>query len=378
MTEYFGSGKLGKLKYILKQEQPQRILLVTGTSAYADEIVRSQLDSLFVGYDYTRLTCFTSNPCLEDVAHGVQMIKDGDYDFVVGMGGGVVLDGTKAISLLSQQPTDNLEGYIRKEEPITHPALRKVLIPTTAGTGSEATHFAVVYIHGIKFSLAHPSLILEHSIIDPTLTLSLPPYVTACTGFDAFSQAIESFWSINSTEESQKYSAQAIELALKNLERAVHSPTPRDRKSMCEASNLAGKAINIAKTTAAHAVSYPITSFFHVPHGHAVALTLPSFLEYNARVDEKNVQDERGVVYVQRMMTHLFRLLGVSNGQEGKKKIESLMDSIGLNRTLSSCGVTSRGQIGFIIQEGFNPERVINNPRTLTQSSLKDMLEALF
>jgi alcohol dehydrogenase class IV len=154
-----------------------------------------------------------------------------------------------------------------------------IAIPTTSGTGTEATCFAVVYIDKTKYSLKHSSILPDYTIIDPTLTHAMPPLVTAATGMDALAQAIESYWGVKSTHESQAYAREAITLTLAYLKAACQNEVEA-RDAMSRAANLAGKAINLTETTACHAVSYPITSYFNVPHGHAVALTLASMFGY--------------------------------------------------------------------------------------------------
>ena len=122
---------------------------------------------------------------------------------------------------------------------------------------------------------------------------------------------------------------------------------------MAEAAHLAGKAINITKTTAAHAVSYPITSFFNIPHGYAVGLTLPSFLVYNSNVTERDVLDQRGTDYVRQTISEIVGFLGQSNVTDAKQTLDDLMQEIGLKTRLSSLGIKSEKDIELIIENGF-------------------------
>ena len=163
---------------------------------------------------------------------------------------------------------------------ISSPGKKLIAIPTTSGSGSEATHFAVVYVGGEKFSVAHPIYMLPNVVVlNPSLTYSMDSYQTALSGVDAFAQAMESYWSVNSTEESKKYSIEALELIIEHLPLAVNY-NDNSRDIMLHAANLAGKAINIAKTSGAHAISYVLTSKFNIPHGQAVALTLPAWYDF--------------------------------------------------------------------------------------------------
>jgi len=140
---------------------------------------------------------------------------------------------------------------------------------------------------------------------------------------------------------------------------------------MAKGANLAGKAINISKTTACHAVSYPITSHFNIPHGHAVALTLGEMMAYNYEL-QGDCLDPRGEEYVKETIKELFFLLKSTNLKEAKEKLNGLMDSIALERKLSALGINN---VNIIIEEGFNPERVKNNPRELKKETLKRILD---
>ena len=142
---------------------------------------------------------------------------------------------------------------------------------------------------------------------------------------------------------------------------------------MSIASNLAGKSINIAKTTAAHSVSYPLTFYFNIPHGHAVALTLPYFVEFNNDISLENLQDSRGVKFVKDKMDELFDALKVETANEAKDKIFSIMKEIKLEIELSKLGII-RNNIDIIIKNGFNPQRMKNNPKVICKSDLEKLL----
>ena len=190
---------------------------------------------------------------------------------------------------------------------------------------------------------------------------------------DALCQGIESFWSVKSSDESREYSKKAIELSLENIKKAVNNPDKNSREKMLFASNYSGRAINIAQTTIAHAVSYPITSYYNIPHGHAVALTLPHFIEFNSQVDADSVQDIRGLSFVKQRMSELIERIGEASALDAKNKILSIMNNIGLETKLSNLGFSEK-DIDIVIKNGFNPQRVKNNPRILTENQLRKLL----
>ncbi|MEK6950168.1 MAG: phosphonoacetaldehyde reductase [Nanoarchaeota archaeon] len=374
--EYFGLGSIGQLNDILSLVKPKSIFLVRGQKSYRSSGAEEKIGPFLARYPVTEFAGFSSNTKIEDVKNGLELFRErfpeGNGALIMAIGGGSVLDLAKGIALLANNP-GAAEDYVTKKKRIQPRIIPFMAIPTTAGTGSEATHFAAIYVDKTKYSLAHPSVVPDYAIIDPSLTFSLPPYQTACTGLDALAQAIESYWSIHAGEESKQYAGEAIRLALAHLEKAVTDPTPRDRVGMAKAANLAGKAINLSFTTACHALSYPLTSYFGIPHGHAVALTLPEMVIYNSQITEKECNDSRGVRYVRNIMQELVVLFGVDSAEEIKRQIEQLMDHIGVERRLSPLGVASQN-IAQITAD-FNAERGKNNPRQITREQLQQLLE---
>ena len=377
MLEYIGYDSIQKLKKILKNNNFKKIFLITGRKSFEQDEIKQVILKLLDGFDYYHFNDFTPNPNILDVKKGLNIIKQENFDVIVAIGGGSVIDMAKSISLLSKND-EPPEEIIKKEVEITQKGIPLIRIPTTAGSGSEATHFAVVYIGKDKYSLAHKEFMKpDFIIVDPQFTLTLPKKITACSGMDALTQAIESFWNIYSTEESQNYSKNAIELIISNLVKSVHQPTRESRYNMAIAANYAGKAINITKTTACHAISYPMTSYFNVPHGHAVALTLPSMIVFNSEVNQNDVLDPRGVNFVKGKMNRLVSIIGASDFQDAKEKVMHIMKQINLETRLSELGINSSEDINIIVKNGFTPNRVKNNPRLLTEFQLRKMLEEI-
>lgn len=290
--------------------------------------------------------------------------------------GGSVIDMAKLINFFFANDIEP-EKYLKEGKKNVVKGWPLIAIPTTCGSGSEATHFAVLYLEHKKHSVESQYMLPDVAIVDPGFTLSLPRYEVAVSGMDALSQAIESYWCINSNDESKEYARESIEIVMSNLVAAVNGPERSARLAMAMASHLVGKAINITKTTAGHAVSYPLTSFFGIAHGHAVGLTLSSFLVYNFNVTSNDVLDHRGVLYVKKSIYEIAGFLGQSSVTEAKQKIDDLMHKIGLETRLSSLGIKSEKDIELIIENGFNPDRVKNNPRLLTRDALGTILYSI-
>ena len=375
--EYIGLASLSRIKEVLEKEKPSSIFLVTGKKSYSHSGAQKILEPLLSAYKVTSFSDFSVNPQLEDVRRGIVLFRDAGCDLVIALGGGSAIDMAKSISFLAAQPEEP-ERYIKKEINPTNKPKILVAVPTTAGTGSEATHFAVVYIGKTKYSLGHQEWMLPRYVfLDPALTFDLPKYITASTGIDALCQAIESYWSTQSTGESKKYARQAIPLILANLTAAVNAPSPKNREVMLLGANLAGKAINISKTTACHSVSYPITSYFGVSHGHACALTLGEMCLFNSKVTENDCLDKRGAKYVQQNLSELCSLFQTQTPEQLQHKIHQLINQIGLNTKLTDLNITAPEHHDLIVANGFNPERVKNNPRELTEIALRNILKRI-
>ena len=231
--------------------------------------LRVYLESLPVELIYFH--AFTPNPDYPEVLAGVRLFLLERCDFIISIGGGSAIDVAKCINvhgLCGEAPAVG-ELVMLSDVRCEHLA-----VPTTAGSGSESTCFAVVYRDGEKQSVEHRNLSPDYVILDPSFLKTLPPYQKKSTLLDALCQAIESNWAKGSTAESKGYADEAIELIYEN----VHSYVEGERDSMkgiMYAAHLAGKAINISKTTAAHAMSYKLSSMFGIAHGHAVALCMP-------------------------------------------------------------------------------------------------------
>ncbi len=374
-----GRGKYQELAVILEKYQPGNIFWVKDEQAFTLSGAERLFGELLTHYPHTSFIDFEINPKINDIEKGVARFIQNHCDLVIGFGGGSALDNAKAIALLAGQELGSkgeIEKYITGKKTPLPGRVPTIMIPTTAGTGSESTHFCVVYIKKEKFSFAHPSLLPDYAILDPLLTDSLPPYLTSCTGMDALCQGIESFWSVNATAESENYSRQAIQLAIANIVGAVRDQDKSCRDKMLLASNLAGRAINITKTTAPHALSYAFTSYFNIPHGHAVALTIPLFILYNAGVTENDVQHKQGVNFVKQQMQQLFQLLGAASAQEAHEKILLLMETINLESNPAKLSIKKNDL--ELITGKINLQRVKNNPRRVEKPQITAWLKSFY
>ncbi len=375
--EYIGKLSLRNLKQIIEKINAKKILLLTGKKSYSTSDAKTKLEPFLRSLKVTRFSDFEVNPKIEDVYAGVSLALKKNPDLIIAIGGGTVIDMAKLINILSSQKEHSFINIIKNSSLINNKGLSPlVAIPTTSGTGSEATHFAVVYVEKSKYSLAHKFMLPDYVIVDSSLANKMPKNIAASTAIDALSQAIESYWSVGSTTESQQYAWQSIEIILASIEKAVIEKDADAIDSMSLAANLSGKAINISKTTAAHAISYPISTYFNVPHGHAVGLLLGCFFEINSDFELHGINDYRGSSYLTNTMLQLLKLFGASDPLDCKSLWYKMMNDIGLETNMSKLGICSSDDIDLIL-DNVNLERLNNNPVVVNEETLKNILKSL-
>lgn len=371
--EYIGFDSINQLALILSKLSPRKIFLVTGRKSFEISGAKRLLDPLFKGFSIAHFLYSEPNPKIADIEYGMENFKREEPDIVIAVGGGSVIDTAKLINFFASNDIKP-KTWFKKKYPELKKGLPLIAIPTTSGSGSEATHFAVLYIGKEKHSVEYETILPNIAIIDPAFTMSLPSYITAVSGMDALSQAIESYWSIHSTEESKKLARKAIEMIFPNIIIATNNPTSDSRLAMAKGAHLAGKSIKLTKTTALHAISYPMTSYFGIPHGHAVGLILPAMFHYISGVTENNLTDTRGREYIIKTLKEIAMLLCEKNMGNLPKRLGNLLQEIGLETNLSALGIKSQDDIEIIITNGFNPQRVKNNPRKLSKKALRHIL----
>lgn len=270
---------------------------------------------------------FQPNPQYRSVIKGVKLFHRECCDAIVAVGGGSAMDVAKCIKAYSNMDGNGEDGSFLKQEiiPNTIPFLA---MPTTAGTGSETTRYAVLYFDGKKQSITSESFIPETVLMDPDALKTLPVYQRKATMMDAFCHALESFWSVNSTDKSKEYSKEAIQSILAHMDGYLQN-TEEGNAGMLMAAHIAGMAINITQTTAGHAMCYKITSLFGCAHGHAAILCDRVLYSWMLKNVNKCI-DPRGQKYLIRTLDEIGRAMGCRNGREGAEKLQQIFLSLGL------------------------------------------------
>jgi alcohol dehydrogenase class IV len=279
----FGEGRLHEAAPLVAR-MGSRALVVQGRIARGESLVQ-QLHARGVA---TATLIVEVEPSVSLVERGVSRARSEQCDVVVALGGGSVIDTGKAIALLltNTAPTRDYLEVIGKGQPLTNAPAPLVAIPTTAGTGAEVTRNAVLMAEQerVKVSLRSASMIAAVAIIDPVLTYSLPPNVTASSGLDALTQCIEPYVSAQANPLSDAVAREGIRRAAGALRRAFHDGADvAARRDMAIASLCSGLALANAKLGAVHGFAAPLGGMFPVPHGAACARLLPSITEINVR-----------------------------------------------------------------------------------------------
>ena len=370
-VEYVGMNTINHLRGILKKIGARNLLLVTERKVFELCGAKEAMESVLEQYNTREFTGISEPPEYASLTDGIEVFREFRPDVVIAVGGGSVIDTAKLINYFSLQEHSPID-YIMKNRKAGSGSTELIAIPTTSGTGSESTRFAVLYIERIKYSIDDHAILPNFCIVDPSFSFSMPKRVAASSGMDALCQAIESYWSVNSSEESKNYARDALTLAVKNIECAVNSKERSSVDAMSLAAHLAGKAINISRTTAPHALSYAMTSLFGVPHGEAVSLTIGEVLVANSLVGDYDVSDPRGSVYVRETILEIVKLLGCSSPEQTRDKIRDICAVVGLRTKLSECGITK--QDIYILSNSVNLQRLGNNPRKLDKGFIEGIL----
>jgi alcohol dehydrogenase class IV len=279
----FGPGAVEKIGTEAQLLKAKKVLIITDTGVIQAGLLGNIEKSLqAVGLPFVIFDGVEPDPRIEVVEKSLDKAKKEEIDLIIGFGGGSSLDIAKVTSIMitNTGKIDSLFGI----DLVPNPGVPVILIPTTAGTGSEVTPIAILSDtkEKLKKGIVSPTLFPEVAILDPKLTIGLPPSVTALTGMDALTHAIESYYSINATDLSDLLAYRAMELLSKNLRMAyAHGENLAARSCVLEGSLLAGIAFANAGVGAVHAFAYPLGGEFHLAHGLTNTLMLPYVMRYN-------------------------------------------------------------------------------------------------
>lgn len=343
----------------------KKILMVCDDSLWYMKDFNAHLEDMKKkGIEFIGFRGFQSNPLYENVQDGVKLFRKESCDAIVAIGGGSAMDVAKCIKAYTGMKGDGNNGAWLKQS-ITINSIPFLTMPTTAGTGSEATRYAVIYYNGTKQSVSSESLIPGTVLMDPRSLITLPLYQKKATMMDVLCHAVESFWSVNSTSESKAYSRRAINLVMTNMDKYLEN-TERGRSSMLLAANIAGKAINIAQTTAGHAMCYKISGLFGCAHGHAAMLCDKVLYPWMIQNTDKCI-DSRGKNYLEKTLDEIGQAMGCKDAQSGAKVLTGIFNRLKLEIPAATEEQHKE------LKTSVNPVRLKNHPVSMDVETI-DML----
>jgi len=366
----FGWGSLARLPVLVRGLGGTRALVVGDPGVAKAGIVERVMGMLTTaGISATAFTDVESDPDVSSVDGGVQLAKSKECDVVVGVGGGSALDTAKAVGLMLTNP-GNIRDYVGMGK-VQCAGAPVIAIPTTAGTGSELTIWSVLSDKEKKVKISIGSVLncARVALLDPELTLSLPPGVTATTGMDALTHALESYVNKATQPISEAMSEQAMTLIARSLRVAVAQPdNAQARADMLLASTIAAMAFNNTRLGLVHAFAMPLGSRFHIPHGLVNAIMLPAVMRYNLI----------GNLGKYSRIAEIFGvpLAGLSQREAAERSvvaIECLKADVGITAKLGQFGVTEADLEG-VADEALLSGNVPVNPRQPTRDDMKALL----
>ena len=388
---YFNAGALENLREV----GARQVLIVSD----ADCEARGAVDDVrrFLGGASVHVFAdIGPEPPEEQVRAGIDALERFSPDTILAVGGGSVLDAAKAMRLFYESPElqmrelalpfldarKRVAGYPQ----IDH-TVRLVAVPTTAGTGSEVSPAAVITVGDRKVTLVDYSLVPDMAIVEPRLTLTMPPHVTADTGVDALTHALEAAVSIFASPYTDAFAMQAVNLTLRNLPRAYAEGSDLEaRTAMANAATIAGLAFSNAFVGVCHALAHAVGARFGIAHGRANGIFLPHVLRYNASLPSKFMPAPSYTAYVApekyAQIAYVFGLGGHSREERRMQlftRVDDLLDQVGIPRSLADAGVPAdefEAALPDLARAAFMDPSVRTNPRIPMVAELVELLRA--
>ena len=363
----FGNGKRHNIADYIKEIGGTRGVLVCGKSftrnGVADELIENAQGKIKAVFCDVR-----PNPTTDNVDDCVRLMREINADFAVALGGGSPMDCCKAACAIAKGECF-IRAYHSGGKPVSaSEAIPMIALPTTSGTASEVTNISVLTDtqKNLKNPMNDPAMYPKIAVVDPELTLSVPPQVTASTGLDVLSHAVESYWSTLNQPICSACSVYAAKLVFKWLEKAYNEPDNLEaREKMAQASIVAGVAFSHPRTTGSHACSFPLTNIYGVPHGEACAFTLDYFIKFNA---DNADTDGR--------LAALARECGFESPYAMADEITAMKKRMGMKARLSEIGCVTDAQIEELTEKSMSM-LMTRNPIALTKKDIKEMYLAL-
>ena len=352
------------LKNLIKNNIEKKIFIITGKKSYKESGAQTFFEE-FLNKNKTKIYFKQNNiPILEELVVLINEVRSYKPDLLLAIGGGSVIDYAKIANVVEIK--NNLKDLILNYDYRFQKKYTKlIVVPTTAGSGAEVTSNAVIYVDNIKYSFESELLIPDEYFLINDFVTSSPFKIKASAGFDAIAQATESLISKKSNNNSIEFGIKSLEISLEYFNSYLVEPNELNSIKMLTASNLAGKAINISKTTAPHATSYPFTSLFGISHGHAVSLFFDNFLMFNF----ENSHKSQKIFDIGPRYEMLFKIYKVKNIFEFTQKIKKIKKYSNLEDNLDMLNIDLKDNMQKIL-DGINILRLKNNPVDLEREDI--------
>lgn len=361
-------NKIEDLKKFIDDKSFKKIFILCGKKSFitsgAENFFKKDIKQKEIKFFYKN----SDLPILEELIEIIKNIRNFQPNLILAVGGGAVIDYAKIANVVDIRP-DLADLIINYSYPFKKKYTKLAAIPTTAGSGAEVTSNAVIYVDGIKHSFESQLLIPDNFFLIPEFLISAPEKIKASAGFDAIAQALESLVSKKSNDQSVEYASKSLRVSINSYISFLNDPSLKNATEMAIASNLAGKAINISKTTAPHAVSYPFTSLFNVSHGHAVGLFFEKFFNFNYENKDKSETS----FDLKKRFDLIFNLFDVQGINDFNSKISLIKKQAKLEDNLQSLNINIKQSSDDIIK-GINLLRLGNNPVKIDEKDIYNII----
>lgn len=369
-----GPNSIENIKNIVTECNVQKVLIITDKGVWNTGLVEKPITILkSAGIQVEVINDTPPEPEIGQVNDIYLRAKELQCQMIIGIGGGSSMDVAKIVALMftNQTPLKEMLGTDKVE----HPGIPTLMIPTTAGTGAEVTPNAIVLVpeEELKVGIVSSKMMADYVILDPLLTLNLPKSITAFTGVDALSHAIECYISKKANPFSDMYALRAVQLISRSLRKAYNDGQDvQARHDMLLGAMFGGICIATSSTTAVHALSYPLGGKYRIPHGLSNAILLPSVMEFNLDATEQKFKDIAGAMDLE--------IAGLSDRQAAVKMIEnlhSLLADLNIECTLRDKGITENDLDGLVEAAAKVTRLLDNNPKAMTKQDIRKVYQKL-
>ena len=372
-TSYHGAGAITAIPDEIKNRGFKKVFVTSDPDLVKFGIVKKVTDLLDkAGIIYSVYTDIKANPTIENVQHGVEEFKKAEADCIVAIGGGSAMDTSKAIGIIITNPefadVRSLEGVA----PTKNPCVPIIAVPTTAGTAAEVTiNYVITDVEKKrKFVCVDCHDIPVVAVVDPDMMNSMPAALTAATGMDALTHAIEGYITKGAWELSDMFHIKAIEIIGRSLRGAVKN-TPEGREGMALGQYVAGMGFSNVGLGVDHSMAHTLSAYYDMPHGKACATLLPAVMEFNAPATGEKYKDiaiAMGVEGVDKMTQDEYRKAAVD-------AVKKLAEDVGIDCSLK--GVVKEEDVDALAQDAFNDACRPGNPREVSIEEIKAIYRSL-